>query len=281
MGINTSEDDRRNALMLRDAMEHAVEDLPAVSDLVPTAIVQGRRARARARAGIAAAVVCVAGAVVFGALALQGSGGATKGRPAATATSSSSPTPAPYRRPVRVEPSKGGTPSAPSPADKTRVEAYQQRAAVLLDELLPDSVGLIRPVEGQVTRYQGETKDGKIFPVLLSVHPSDPETSPISCLAAPNPRVAECREATLSGGIKATSFHTPSDYPGTTAAVVSFSYKTSVVSLTIVPADGGKASAPVSSQELLAAVGDSRFLDFVRDAHDNPVQKRQTSVRGG
>ncbi|MEV7613839.1 hypothetical protein [Streptomyces sp. NPDC089799] len=279
MGINTSEDDRRNALMLRDAMEHTVGDLPTVHDLVPTAIVQGRRRKARARAGIAATVVCAVGAVAFGSLALQGSDSATTIRPAAT--SSSSPTPEPYRTPVRVEPTKGGTPPTLPPADKNRLEQYQQRAAVLLDELLPDSVGLIRPVEGHVTRYQGETKDGKVFPVLLSVRPSDPDTRTMPCPAEPNPRVAECKEATLPGEIKASSFHTPSDYPATTAAVVSFLYKTSFVSLTVVPANGGKASAPVSSQELLTAAGDPRFLDLVRYAHENPVQEKQTSVPGG
>ncbi|MFD4247607.1 hypothetical protein ACFWP3_39385 [Streptomyces sp. NPDC058525] len=281
MGINTSEDDRRSALMLRDVMEHAVEDLPAVNDLVPTAIVQGRRRKARARAGIAATVVCLAGAVAFGSLTLQGSDGATTVRPAAPATSSSSPTPEPYRTPVRIVPSKDGTPPALPPAEQKRREEYQQRAAVLLDELLPDSVGLIRPVEGHVTRYQGETKDGKVFPVLLSVQPSDPDTRPIPCPAEPDPRVAECTAATLPGGIKATSFRTPSDYPNTTATVVSFTYKTSFVSLTVIPAEGGKASAPVSSQELLTAAGELRFLDLVRYAHENPVQERQISVVGG
>ncbi|MFG2296878.1 hypothetical protein [Streptomyces sp. NPDC048603] len=281
MGNNTSEDDRRSALMLRDAMEHAVEDLPTVNDLVPTAIVQGRRRKSRARAGIAATVVCVVGAVAFGSLALQGSDGATKVRPAAspTTTSSPSPTPEPYRTPVRIKPTREGEAPPLPPADRERLEAYQQRAAVLLDDLLPDAVGLIRPVEGRVNHYQGHTKDGKVFPVFLNVRPSDGPSRTKPC--PNNPRITRCEQATLPGGLQATAYLMPSDSPTTTTTLAYFTYKTSDVSLTVYPSTDITTSGPVTGQELLKAVADPRFLDLVRYAHENPVQEKQTTIVGG
>jgi hypothetical protein len=64
------------------------------------------------------------------------------------------------------------------------------------------------------------------------------------------------------------------DSPNTMATMVYFSYGDSDVSLTVNPDADAKVSAPVTSQELLAAVGDSRFLDLVRYAGKNPMQNR-------
>ena len=85
----------------------------------------------------------------------------------------------------------------------------------------------------------------------------------------------------ISGGIEAISYRLVSDSPETTATMVYFSYGDSDVGLTVDPDVDAPASAPVTSKELLAAVGDSRFLDLVRYADENPMQKRQTSIAGG
>ncbi|WP_151484354.1 hypothetical protein [Streptomyces albicerus] len=291
MGDNMPEDDRRNALLVRDAMERTVAELPPAHDLVPPAVTQGRRRRARARLTIAAGAACVAGAVVFGAVTLpaEGDGGRTV-RPAASSTPKPSESldqveePEPYRTPVHVEPTneEEQTMADLSPAERERQQKFQQQAAVLLDDLLPDKVGLIRPVDLEVRRYQGENADGKVFPVIFSVRPSGSDSGPKSCPSEPGAlKGGSCEEATLPGGIKATSYRLFVDSAETTGTLVSFSYGNSEVSLTVSPDEAVTVSAPVTSKEMLAAVGDTRFLDLVRYADENPMQERQTSIVGG
>jgi hypothetical protein len=292
MGDNMPEAaDHRNALLVREAMEHTVAELPPVHDLVPGAVTQGRRRRARARLAIVAGAVCVAGAVVFGAATLPaGDGGDTTVRPASgTPGPSQSPAPdeepRPYRTPVHVEPTSDEEKSMADlpPAERARLEEFQQRAAVLLDELLPDAVGLIRPVDISVRRYQGETEGGEVFPVIFSVRPSGDGSGPKPCPDEPGAlsKGGSCERATLPGGIEAASYRLPTGSGETSATTVYFSYGASDVELTVIPDEEATASAPVTSEQLLAAAGDSRFLDLVRYADENPTQERQISIAGG
>ncbi|KPI09128.1 hypothetical protein OK006_5252 [Actinobacteria bacterium OK006] len=283
MGDNMPEDDRRNALLVRDAMERTVAELPSVHDLVPAAVTQGRRRRAHARLAIAAGVACVAGAMVLGAMTLSAGGDDDRTvRPATSTTPRPSKSPDRaeepdlYRTPVHIEPTndKERTMADLPPAERARQGKFQQRAAVLLDKLLPDAVGLIRPVDTAVRQYQGETKDGKTFRIIFSVGPSGGPSGP-PCTDDPGAlKGGSCERATLPGGIKATSYRLFTDSPNTMATMVYFSYGDSDVSLTVNPDADAKVSAPVTSQELLAAVGDSRFLDLVRYAGKNPMQNR-------
>ncbi|MFD9359902.1 hypothetical protein [Streptomyces sp. NPDC060031] len=274
-------EDRHNALLVRDAMERTVAELPPVHDLLAGALAQGRRRRARARLAVAAGVACVAGAVVFGSVLLPGGGGggATTVRPAA------SDVPEPYRTPVHIEPTSEGqqTMADLPPAERERQEQFQQRVAALLDKRLPDAVGLIRPIDVNVRRYQGEAEGGKVFPVIFSVRPAGEGSAPKSCTEVPQGQVKDgtCRQATLPGGIRAISYRMLSDGPGTTATLVSFSYGRSDVTLTVTPDTKATASAPVTSEEILAAAADPAFLDLVRYADENPMQASQTSVQGG
>ncbi|MCX5193082.1 hypothetical protein OOK31_04105 [Streptomyces sp. NBC_00249] len=277
---NHQDEDRRSALLVRDVMDHAVAQLPPPHDLLPGAVAQGRRRRARTRLAVAAAVACVAGAALFGSSMLpRGAGGATTVRPAATTTPS--PVPEPYRTPVRVEPTGDDEPSrAPlAPAEQQRREQYQQRAAVLLDALLPDSVGLVRPVEHTVLRFQGETRDGKVFPVALSVRPPDADTA-LTC--AGMPAFANCQQAALPDGTPAIVLNSGS--PQLPSPLVRFSYRGGTVTLTVFSDEAAGTAAPVGGAELLRAVGDPRFLDLVRDVQEHPIremQERRTSVAGG
>ncbi|MER5932918.1 hypothetical protein [Streptomyces sp. NPDC002054] len=286
-------EDRQNALLVRDAMERTVAELQSVHDLVPTAIAQGRRRRMRARLAIAGVVAAAAGAVVFGSVALPAAGGGeTTIHPAATGTPAPGkslapvpvPEPKPYRTPVHIAPTSSDEPSMsdlPS-AERERREQHQQRAALLMEELLPDAVGLIRPVDLNVTHYQGETKDGKVYPVIFSVRPPNGSSRLTSCPEdARIVKAGSCARATLPGGIQAIAFSFTTDSPETTATTVQFSYGKSEVSLTINPDPKGKASAPVTSNQLLAAAADSRFLDLVRYADQNPMQERQQVIPGG
>lgn len=288
MEDNMPEDDHPNALLVRDAMERTVAELPPVHDLLPAAVVKGRRRRMRTRLVIAAGIVGVAGAVA-GTLTLPAGGdGGTVARPAASGPPGPREVPAPereqHRTPVHIEPTSDDEPSMADlpPAERERQEKFQQRAAVLLDELLPEAVGLIRPVDIGVRQYQGETDDGKLFPVIFSVQPSRDGSGQKPCPAKPGAlKGGTCERATLPGGIEAISYRLVSDSPETTATMVYFSYGDSDVGLTVDPDVDAPASAPVTSKELLAAVGDSRFLDLVRYADENPMQKRQTSIAGG
>jgi hypothetical protein len=288
---NMPEDDRQSALLVRDAMERTVAELPSVHDLVPAAVTQGRRRRTRARLAITAGVACVAGAMVFGAVTLPGGGdGGTTVRPAASGTPESrespgpSKEPEPYRTPVHIEPTNDKEESMADlpPAERQRREEFQQRVAVLLDKLLPDAVGLIRPVDIAVQRYQAETKDGKVLPIIFSVRPSGDGSRPKRCPADPGAlKGGSCEQATLPGGITATSVRLFVNSQETMSTEVYFSYGHSDVGLTVYPDDAGTVSAPVTSKELLTAAGDSRFLDLVRYADEHPMQEKQTVIVGG
>ncbi|WP_316739235.1 hypothetical protein [Streptomyces sp. MK7] len=290
MTANMPEADRRNALLVRDAMERTVAELPSVHDLVPAAVTQGRRRRARVRLTIAAGVACVAGAVVFGSQTLAVGGGAGRTvRPASSRTPSphespESVRPEPYRTPVHIDPTSDDERSVADlpPAERKRRAQFQQHASVLLDKLLPDSVGLIRPVDLDVSRYQGQTEDGKVFTIVFSVRPSgdgpDSRPCPSAALAA---KGGSCEQATLPGGIKATSLRVLTDSPETMRTDVRFRYGHSDIDLAVEPDLDARASAPVTNEQLLAAVGDSRFLDLVRYADEHPMQKRQTTIAGG
>ncbi|MGW4566192.1 hypothetical protein ACWEN3_28540 [Streptomyces sp. NPDC004561] len=71
------------------------------------------------------------------------------------------------------------------------------------------------------------------------------------------------------------------DSPKTMSPGVRFRYGHSDVELTVAPDVDARVSAPVTDEELLAAVGDSRFLALVRYADEHPMQKRQTVIAGG
>ncbi|MGW3243117.1 hypothetical protein [Streptomyces sp. NPDC001070] len=285
------QDEHGSALLVRDAMEHAVAELPPALDLVPAAVVQGRRRRARVRVAVAAGVACAIGAVVFGSAALPGGGGGgTTVRPAASTTPAprTSKEPAPYRTPVHIEPTSDTEESMADlpPAERKRQEGFQQQAAVLLDELLPDAVGLIRPVDLAVWRYQGETAGGKVFTVTLSVRPSGsvPRTTRHGDTCPEDPdslRGGSCEQGTLPGGIKATAYRLVDGSPDTMYTRVRFVYGHSDVELAVYPDQDAKASAPVTAGQLLAVVRDRRFLDLVRYADASPMEKKQISVLGG
>lgn len=291
MGDNMPGDEHGSALLVRGALEHAVAELPPVHDLVPAAVVQGRRRRARVRVAVAAAVACAVGAVGFGAVALPGgNGGGGTVSPAASTTPAprTSEEPAPYRTPVHIEPTSDTEDAMADlpPAERERQEEFQQRAAVLLDELLPDEVGLIRPVDLAVWRYQGETAGGEVFSVVLSVRPagSVPKSTRLGDTCPEDPdslKGGSCEQGTLPGGIKVAAYRLVEGSPDTMYTRVRFAYGHSDAELAVYPDQDAKASTPVTTGQMLAAVRDPRFLDLVRYADANPMEKKQVSVMGG
>lgn len=285
MTANMPEEDRRSALLVRDAMERTVAELPPLHDLVPAAVTQGRRRRLRARLVIAAGSACVAGAAVVASLTLSGEDDArTTVRPATSDTPSlhESPSPdrepEPYRTPVHIEPTSHAERAMANltPAERKRQAEFQQQAAVLLDRLLPDTVGLVRPVYDDARLYQGKTEGGKVFPLIFTVRPSQGGSGPRPCSEAITKKGGSCEHATLPGGsgIKATSLRLFVESPEIMSTQVAFSYAHSDVVLTVYPDVDAPASSPVTGEELLAAVGDSRFLDLVRDAAELPLARK-------
>lgn len=283
-------------LLIRAAMERAAEDAPSLPDLVPVALVQGRRRRNRARAAVGAGVTGVVALGALGAvLSMWSPSGGTQ--PAqtwsvASQTTAVSPPPStaatarPVPAPVHIEPTAGETSMADLPAsERTRQEQFQQQAAVLLDELLPRGLGPIRPVDLAVNRYRGG-QDGNTFAVIFSVRPkADPDgagaTQPCLDIAAKGLR---CRTAMLPVGIKARVLTVEGNAKGTrtiTGVNLRFSYGDSVVRITVDGDDSTMVSAPVTGDQLVAAAGDSRFLKLVKYADEHPMEDKEHSVRGG
>lgn len=276
-------------LLVRTAMERATAGAPPLPDLLPGALVQGRRRRARARAALGATATAIVGLGVFGA-ALPVWGG--DGEPVRqwSAASRTSPVPTatevPVRPPVHIEPSPGETSMADLPADElSRQRAFQNEAAGVLEALLPRALGPVRPVDIAVNRYQGGA-DGRVFPVSFSVRPTaagkaaraDP-----ACLdvAVKNLR---CDEVPLAGGIMAQAITAAGNAEGgktITGVTVRFRYGDSRVTLTVGGDADAMVSAPVTADELLTVARDVKFMELVAYADARPMEAREGSVRGG
>ncbi|QFZ72957.1 hypothetical protein GFH48_06510 [Streptomyces fagopyri] len=287
MKDNISEEDRHSVLLVRDAMESTVAQLPAVHDLVPAAVTQGRRRRARARLAIAAGSVCVAGAVVAASLALAGGHDARSARPAASGTpvphESSGPVrPEGYRSPFHgIPPLEDLQLEGLTARERTQRADFQQKAARVLDELLPDSVGLVRPSYASAGSYRGETADGKVFPLVFSTYYSRSGPGPGPCLKYINNTRGGCEHVTLSNGIKAMVVRL-TDHPVVPLihTQIEFSYRHHHVTFRVESDPEAEVDSPVSGRELQTIVSDPRFLDLVRDAIKLPLETKKPTNKG-
>ncbi|WP_326658698.1 hypothetical protein [Streptomyces sp. NBC_00385] len=292
-------DPEADDLLIRAAMEQAADGAPALPDLVPVALVQGRRRRNRARATVGAGVTGVLALGVFGAVVSMWSpeGGTqpTGTWSAASQSTTVSPppspaateTPQPVRTPVHIEPTPGETGMADlPPAERARQEQFQQQAAALLDELLPGRLGTVRPVDLAVNRYQAG-RDGNTFPVIFSVRPkaAPGEATPADppCRDIPS-KGLRCRSAMLPGGIAFRSVTAVGDTKESysiTSVDLRFGYGDSTVRLSVGGDDSTMVSAPVNAEQLVTAVSDSRFLELVKYADSHPMEDKEHTVRGG
>ncbi|MEU6987215.1 hypothetical protein ABZ946_27875 [Streptomyces sp. NPDC046324] len=190
--------------------------------------------------------------------------------------------PSVYRTPVRVE----ETPGMPPPdnpeglpaAERERRAGYQQQVAALLDELLPAAVTDVRPVKDTVYAYR-ITSGGAAFDLTLSVRPSDDLT--LRPCPSPADERVRCETAELDGAReqRARLRSLMAERPDTWTSWVDFSYGRSLVRLSVAAAD---VSAPVTPEQLVAVARDTRLMDLVRYADENPVEKKEAPpVRGG
>lgn len=283
--MGTNEDlhevpDDRAVMLVRDAMDRTTSDLPPLPDLVGAARTQGRRRRTRARFAIGGAVFTVAALGVAGAVALPAdkSGPQVTGQmnvaapPPSPSSSSSVPLP-----PVHIEPSPGGDSMADLPPDqRAKQKNFQNQAVPVLQSLLPATIGTVQRTDLNVNMYQG-TKDGKTFTIIFSVRPSGPDTSAKGpdCVTA---KGQVCKRTTLPGGIEAMSATSPINNGNVSETRLHFRYGKSTVSLVISPHDESNTSAPVTNDQLLEVAKASAFLDLVKAADANPVQKEQKTV---
>ncbi|MFF1919109.1 hypothetical protein ACFVW8_00835 [Streptomyces sp. NPDC058221] len=307
-------DEEAEALLIRAAMEQATDGAPALPDLVPAALVQGRSRRVRARAAIGAGVTGVVALGVLGAvLPVWGGGGSVGAEPAGTWSAASrgarippsavpsvpaapvttapswvAPTDSPLPSRLHIAPSPGQSSMADLPdAERVRQEGFQQEAAALLDKLLPPEFGPVRPVDLAVSRYQGGA-DGKAFPLVFSVRPMG---TPGGGAAPGQPpcrddldKKVRCRTATLPGGIEARAVTTasrPRQSQSVTTTVVRFAYGDSSVALSVGGDTTTKTSPPVSVGELLGVAGNDRFLDLVKYADEHSMETKESAERVG
>ncbi|MFJ6466527.1 hypothetical protein ACIQM0_36890 [Streptomyces sp. NPDC091387] len=294
-------------LLIRAAMEQATDDAPTPPDLVPAALVLGRRRRTRARAAIGAVATGVVALGALGALLPMwgGSGGTEPARTwsAASQRTSIAPSPEPTSVPspeptdtpvptdtaepsrVHVEPSPGESSMTDLPAaERTRQEGFQRQVALLLGKLLPQ-LGPVRPVDLAVSRYRAGT-GGNVFPVVLSVRAASersvaPQEAPCRNYADRAPR---CQQAMLPGGIEARAVTVLADSdgsPASTSTVVRFTYGGSAVALSVGSDEGTGEPLPVTADQLLAVAGNPRFLDLVKYAAEHPMETKEYEARVG
>ncbi|MFE2058627.1 hypothetical protein [Streptomyces sp. NPDC059446] len=268
----------QDALLVKDVMKRTADGLGPLPDLVPEAVARGRRRRARTRLALTASAFGVVTLGVLGAAVLSGGDSG----PSPTSATGVAAAPAPYRTPVHVEPSpgeqvEGGLAGLPA-GERQRLENFQQRAAVALDEALPDTVGTIRPVDSTVVRYQGEA-DGNVFTVHFTVRPADGK-APEECRDVPRKRMT-CVKAELAEGSEARLRRSAVNSLETTSTSIDFEFGNSTVLIDVSPDEGKGVSAPVTVQQLLDGVRGSGLLDVVRYADEHPVLQREVSVQGG
>lgn len=264
-----------DTLLVREAMERVTDDLTAPVDLVGRAVVAGRRRRLRARATLGATAACAAGLTVAGLGAVAGGGGAGSTVTVGTAVTPQrtfayvTPASAPASRPT------GGARTGEPPD----VAAYRQRAAAVLQDLLPPAVGDIRLVAGDVSAYQG-TAGGATYAIRFSVLPAPHASVARSC----GPSAAKggtCRIVRLPGGVPAAVRVAPMNDGHVTGTSVSFHLGGSDVTVSVSPDDAEGASAPVTAQDMQEFVENTRVLDLLHEADIHPVQPAGVTVNEG
>ncbi|MFB7171366.1 hypothetical protein ACFCYM_11150 [Streptomyces sp. NPDC056254] len=270
MGTNEDTADARTALLVRDAMDRATAELPALMDLAGPARAQGRRRKARVRVAVGAGVLAVATLGAVTASMLPGSGRQAPVEVVVAAPPSSSAPP----QPLHIEPTPGESSMADLPAaERARQVNFQDQAVDVLQSLLPPTVGTVQRTDLRVNFYRA-TKDGTAFPLIFSVRPSGEKPQPCQEI-----RGRVCAKATLPGGIEAHASTIPT---GTvTETEVSFRYGTCNVRLSVFPDEAANASAPVTPAQLLDVVKAPAFLDLVKAAEAQPMEQEQRSIPGG
>lgn len=252
-------------MLIRDTMARTTADLPPLPDLVGPARAQGRRRKARVRFAIGGGALAVAALSLTASVALPAGGGGQRaggvaGAPVRPSGSASAPPP------LLTSPGPERMADLPE-AERIKQENFQKQAVPVLQSLLPQAVGTVTPTGITVREYLG-TKDGKTFTITFSVRPSG------GYGVEPCREVADqvCSQSTLPGGIEAYA-GTQRLITGLTSVWLGFEYGKSNVGLSVGPHEGSNISAPITNEQILELAKDPAFLDLVKAADADPVEK--------
>ncbi len=284
--------------LFREALHRTAGPLSLQPDLVPDAVREGHRRRARSRAyAVAGAFVAVTaltlGLSVLGPWLLSGPN-PEPASPAGPSLSLPAPTPTPSPRrtePLPDMPSPTATPvptesaavppvppgpPAPSLAappgagtrEVQRLEKFRQRAAGILDSLLPASVGAVLPAGDDPEGYQGR-RGAVVHAVRLAVRP-DPGRPVPACRDIPDKGLT-CEAVTLEDGTPAQAHRQPAEGRTGTEVSLQYRYGRSTVALSVAPAPSGAGGTPVTAEDLVRVVQSTRFRELIAYADENPV----------
>ncbi|MDT0323617.1 hypothetical protein [Streptomyces millisiae] len=224
---------------LRRAMEHAVGGLAPPVDLVPGALLLGRRRRARARLATAGGGVAVAAlATVLGVgFVPPGDDAVVAEPPASTATEPGLP---------------GPTVSTPVPTPNNaeshaRAVDYRARVAALLDELLP-GLGAVSATDYDIARYRAMTGSDAAYQITFS---ATPEVDANTGRCAASESAETCTELQLSDGTPAAVRTTPGGQSAAGLRVV-FSYGGTEATVAVDADSGEEGALPVDVADLTA-----------------------------
>ncbi|MFD5321609.1 hypothetical protein [Streptomyces sp. NPDC127098] len=224
---------------LRRAMEHAVGGLAPPVDLVPGALLLGRRRRARARlatagGGVAAAALATVLAVGF---VPPGDDDMVAEPPASTATEPGLPGPT-VSTPV---------PSQDNPESHARAVDYRARVSALLSELLP-GVGAVSATDYDIARYRGVTGSDAAYQITFS---ATPDADPDAWRCEASESTETCTELQLSGGTPAAVRTTPDGQSAAGLRVV-FPYSGTEATVAVAADSGEEGALPVDVADLTA-----------------------------
>ncbi|MFE7136386.1 hypothetical protein ACFVAG_01405 [Streptomyces sp. NPDC057644] len=297
----------RDEALFRDALHRTVGPLSLQPDLVPDAVREGHRRRARARAFAVAGAFVAVTAVTLGLSVLgpwlsagpdtepAAPAGPSLSLPAATSSPFPQRTeprpdmPSPTSTPVPTEsaPVPPGPPGPPAPTlsappglgpqEARRLAEFRQRAAEVLDALLPASIGTVVPAGDDPGSYRAR-RDGVVHAVRLSVRPDQGSagqgsagqgsTAP-ACRDIPQKGLT-CESVTLDDGTPAQAYRQLTAGRGTE---VSLQYRSgrSTVALSVSPAPSGAGGTPVTAGDLVRVAQDPRFRELIAYADADPV----------
>ncbi|MGW8486553.1 hypothetical protein [Streptomyces sp. NPDC055886] len=283
--------------LFRDALHRIAGPLSLQPDLVPDAVREGHRRRARTRAFAVAGAFVAVTAVTLGLSVLgpwlsagpdtepAAPAGPSLSLPAATSSPFPQRTeprpdmPSPTSTPVPTEsapvpPVPPGPPapalSAPpglGPQEARRLAEFRQRAAEVLDALLPASIGTVVPAGDDPGSYRAR-RDGVVHTVRLSVRPDQGSAAP-ACRDIPRKGLT-CESVTLDDGTPAQAYRQLTAGRGTE---VSLQHRSggSTVALSVSPAPSGAGGTPVTAGDLVRVAQDPRFRELIAYADADPV----------
>ncbi|GAA4838210.1 hypothetical protein GCM10023235_11710 [Kitasatospora terrestris] len=281
------QEDAPGVLFVREAMGRVAGELVPPPGMTLRAVREGRRRRLRSRLAIGGAVLGTAVLASFGLTAVLGTGtGPGSGGAGTVPLAAGDGTPARVFPTVRLSPTASPPPTASPSAsggtngERVRVEAFRQRTAAVLQDLLPPGVGGINLIDDQVSGYLGKSPQGSYF-IRFSVRPAPNGPRERTCPAGAPGKLGTCTLVELPDGASASVQVVPEGDGTVTLTRASFHFGGSDVSVSVSPDDSTGGSAPVTADQMAGFVLAPRVLDLVQEADLHPVESPGVSYDEG